>query len=398
MKKPFLISFLGFVFLLASTAAYSQKIETIDGVRVVHNVKGGQWGKNPQVSIKLFQTIGDLNTEDENLAFNSPSDIAMDAAGNIYILDSANQRIQKFSPEGKYLATIGRKGQGPGEFNYPSSLDIDGQGNFYVLDPFVKKIQVLSSQGKEQKTIRVIKDTIFEARFSKTGLFAAGIYPGMGSKSEEEQKNKELQRLVKLYDQAGTIQKEFGLITDYGDSMSNYYGNIFRLDIDQDGNVYLSFWSQNRVEKYSADGHLLWKADRPLNYETGIKEKEKRVNHGGAVDVTPPRMNAVSAGITADEKRRAWVATLNRQMKKEEEVSTLMVGGGGGISKVETKGNRDLQTTDMYKLEIFSAEGILLGEIPLNQFVSHIRIIKDNLFLIDSEHGAKIYQYKIIEK
>jgi hypothetical protein len=398
MKKRFFISFLGFAFLVVSEMAYSQKIETVDGVRVVHNVKGGQWGKNPQVAIKLFQTIGDLNTEDENLAFNSPSDIALDSVDNIYILDSGNQRIQKFSPEGKYLATIGRKGQGPGEFNYPGSLDIDGQGNLYVLDSFVKKIQVLSPQGKEQKTIRVIKDTIFGARFLRTGLFVAGIFPGMGSRSEEEKKNEELQKLVKLYDQAGTSQKEFGLITDYGDRMSNYYGNIFRLDADQDGNVYLSFFSQNRVEKYSADGHLLWKADRPLNYETGIKEKGRTESHGGAVSVSGPRMNAVSAGITADEKGRAWVATLNRQMKKEEEVSTLMVGGSGGISKVETKGNRDLQTTDMYKLEIFSPEGILLGEIPLNQFVSHIRIIKDNLFLIDSEHGAKIYQYKIIEK
>ena len=139
------------VYLLVAINAYPQKIETIDGVRIVHNEKVGKWGKNPDVAIKLIRTIGDVDTEDENLAFNSPSDIAMDSSGNIYILDSGNQRIQKFSPEGKYLATIGRKGQGPGEFNYPGSLDIDGQGNLYVLDPFVKKIEVLSPQGKEQK-------------------------------------------------------------------------------------------------------------------------------------------------------------------------------------------------------------------------------------------------------
>jgi hypothetical protein len=52
----------------------------------------------------------------------------------------------------------------------------------------------------------------------------------------------------------------------------------------------------------------------------------------------------------------------------------------------------------MYKLEIFAADGILLGEIPLNHFSDSIRIIKDNLFLLDLDRGVKYYHYKIIEK
>jgi len=394
MKKTFLISFLGFLFLVASTAAYSQKIETIDGVRVVHNEKGGKWGKNPQVSIKLFQTIGDLATEDENLSFNSPSDIAMDSAGNIHILDSGNQRVQKFSPEGKYLATIGRKGQGPGEFNYPRSLDIDGQGNLYVLDPFVKKIQVLSPQGNELKTILLLKEIIFKTRFFKTGQFAASIYLGPGSRSEQQTKQVGLPKTLKLFDPAGQAQSEFAPIFDYGDNLSNSSGNMVLFDVDRNDDVYVSFVYQNRLEKYSPDAHLLWKADRPLNYGTGIIEKGRIESHG----ISGPRINMVSAGVTADEKGRAWVLTLNRQIKKEEQVSTIMVGGTGVIAKVKTEGNRDLQKTDMYKLEIFGPDGVLLGEIPLEQFVDSIRIVKDNLFLIDSARGAKIYQYKIIEK
>ena len=59
--------------------------------------------------------IGELETEDENIAFHIPSDIVIDEQGNIYILDSGNHRIQKFDPEGNYLASFGRKGQGPGE-------------------------------------------------------------------------------------------------------------------------------------------------------------------------------------------------------------------------------------------------------------------------------------------
>jgi len=394
MKKAFLIRLLGFVFLLASTVAYSQKIETIDGVRVVHNEKGGKWGKNPQVSIKLFQTIGDLNTEDENLAFNSPSDIAMDSSGNIYILDSGNQRIQKFTPEGKYLATIGRKGQGPGEFNYPSSIDIDGQGNLYVLDPFVKKIQVISPQGKELKTILLLKDIIFKTRLLRTGRFAASVFLGRGFKTEQPTKTGGLPKTLKLFDSAGQAQNEFSPIFDYGDDLSNSSGNMVLFDVDRNDDVYVSFVSQNRLEKYSSDAHLFWKADRPLNYGTGIIEKGRIESHG----ISGPKINTVSGGVAADEKDRAWVLTLNRQIKKEEQVMTTMVSGAGGVAKVKTEGNLDLQKTDMLKLEIFSPDGVLLGEIPLEQFVDSMRIVKDNLFLIDSARGAKIYQFKIIDK
>ncbi len=119
-----------------------QQIETANGVRIVHNKKGGEWGSAPRLSIELVRTIGDVDTDDENLAFNSPIDMAVDDAGSVYILDNGNQRIQVFGPDGRYVRTIGRKGQGPGEFSSPNSIDIDGEGRLYVLDDRQKRIQV----------------------------------------------------------------------------------------------------------------------------------------------------------------------------------------------------------------------------------------------------------------
>ena len=52
---------------------------------------------------------------------------------------------------------------------------------------------------------------------------------------------------------------------------------------------------------------------------------------------------------------------------------------------------------DIYKLEIYSPEGILLGEIPLNQLAYRIRIFGDMLFISDF-NNARYCQYKIIEK
>jgi WD40 repeat protein len=380
------------VFIIISALAYSQKIETVDGVRVVHNEKGGKWGNKPEISIKLLRTLGDIDTEDENLAFNTPSDIMMDEAGNVYILDSSNQRIQKFSPDGKYLATIGRKGQGPGEFNYRSSIDIDANGNLYVLESTRKIIHVLSPEGKELKTVRVLKDNVMKIRRLNSGLLAAGVYLGFG-RSASEQKDKARPKLMKTFDLEGNAKMEFADAFDYGDDFSTSAGNLFLFDADSEDNLYLSFYNQNRVEKYSPKGICLWKADRPLNYSSEMQAKGKIERSERGVAMESPKFNVCSNGISVDGKRRAWVITLNRQLKKEEQISVISTS-----ASARTIGDRELQKTDAYKLEIFDTDGVLLGEIPLDHFVSVIRIVKDNLFLIDVERRAKVFQYKIIEK
>jgi len=399
MKKAFTIGFWGVIFLFASVYAYSQKIETIDGVRVVHNEKGGKLGNKPGVSIQLIKKIGDIDTEDENLAFNYPSDIAVDASGNIYVLDSANNRIQKFGPEGKYLATFGRKGQGPGEFYNPDSIDIDANGFFYVMDTYQNRIQTMTPEGAGDRTIKLMDRFLHKLRCLKSGLLAVKgtlLYNSFDDKTKPP-------KLIKVLDQEGKILRSFVDAVNYGDGITSVMANSFDYAVDKNDNFCLSYAFQNQVEKYAADGKLLWKSDRPLNYGSGVLKKGKmeRMSSGG-MSISSPEMNICSAGIAVDDKSRMWVVTLSRQLRKEEKVQTssMIVGGVGGISNVsrKTEGNTDLRTTDAYKLEIFDPDGVLLGEIPLTHFVNSIRIIGDNLFLLDQERGVTFYQYRIIEK
>ena len=73
------------------------------------------------------------------------ADIEADKNGNIFILDSGNYCLKKFSKEGKFLKEIGREGQGPGEFIRPSNICVDIDGNVYVNEIVGRRISIFDN-------------------------------------------------------------------------------------------------------------------------------------------------------------------------------------------------------------------------------------------------------------
>jgi hypothetical protein len=69
-----------------------------------------------------------------NGQFNAPVRLVIDASGNVYVADTGNNRIQKFTGAGEYLTQWGGAGSGNGTFNAPKGIAIDGAGNVYVGD------------------------------------------------------------------------------------------------------------------------------------------------------------------------------------------------------------------------------------------------------------------------
>lgn len=379
--------------------ALGQSVETVDGVRLVHNGKDGSWGKKPGVRLELVRMLGDVAAEDEAVAFYMPSGIALDPQGDLYILDTGNHRVQKFSPDGRFLGSFGRQGQGPGEFAYPDSIDIDSAGLIWISDPNNQRIQVLTAEGAERKTIGFVKERVGKIRRTKSGLVTAGgggvffFGPGM------EEKPQPLPKLFKKLDLEGKVTGEYGEPFDFKHPLVNQMGNQVTFAVDENDCIYLAFLYQNRVEKYSPEGKLLWRADRKLDYSTDRPiDKGKREASGGGVMIQGPRMNQCAEGIAVDSSGRIWVVTLNRQPRENEQVDINMsVSMSGGERKMSMKpaGKTDLRTTDIYKLEVFSPDGELLGSLPVDHFVDGIIIKGDRLFLWDALRGAKFYEYKI---
>ena len=96
----------------------------------------------------LFQ-IGDGVQGTERGRFGYPTDVVIDRAGNFYVAEYGdNDRIQVFSPDGKWLRQWGGHGYEPGEFLRPRAMAIDEHDQIYVADSCNHRIQVFDVEGR----------------------------------------------------------------------------------------------------------------------------------------------------------------------------------------------------------------------------------------------------------
>jgi len=86
--------------------------------------------------------------------FNNPAGVAVDGAGDVYVADCGNNRVQKFTSGGAFLQGWGgspgqptQPGTGLGQFNCPANVAVDGAGNVYVTDYNNDRVQKLTTGG-----------------------------------------------------------------------------------------------------------------------------------------------------------------------------------------------------------------------------------------------------------
>ncbi|MBI4668294.1 MAG: hypothetical protein HY747_03770 [Elusimicrobia bacterium] len=80
--------------------------------------------------------------------FSKPTNIAVDEAGNVYVSDTINFRIQKFDAKGRFLKSVGQMGRTPGSFSRPRGLAVDRQGRLYAVDAAFENVQIFDAKGQ----------------------------------------------------------------------------------------------------------------------------------------------------------------------------------------------------------------------------------------------------------
>ena len=103
---------------------------------------------------KVLLTLGKVGMSGDGPdTFNMPSDVVTSPVnGDIFVADGhdpkSNARIVKFSKDGKFIKTWGRRGTGPGEFGSPHAIAMDSKGRIFVGDRTNNRIQIFDQDGK----------------------------------------------------------------------------------------------------------------------------------------------------------------------------------------------------------------------------------------------------------
>ncbi|MCC6124974.1 MAG: hypothetical protein IT426_08435 [Pirellulales bacterium] len=146
---------------------------------------------------KLLRTIGGTHGEKPG-EFGFVTDVVQDSRNNYYVSEYGEfDRIQKFTPDGKFVMQWGGHGMKPGEFGRPQSMAIDQNDHLWVADSCNHRIQAFDTEGKLLK-----------------------IWGEEGR-------------------QAGQLHYPYGIV------------------LDENGSVYVSEFGNHRVQKFTPEGRSL---------------------------------------------------------------------------------------------------------------------------------------------
>jgi hypothetical protein len=205
---------------------------------------------------------------DEEYMFGNRVYFNVDDDGNIYVNDWDKKCIRKFSPDGNYLLTIGRPGQGPGEFQNVWQPRFDKDGNLYVSDIVgSRRISVFDTEGTFLEQIRVPID------LSNITINSHGFYFGYHSILIEDPKVSSAVTIFGLFDAQFKLRQEFHKRTREfkppsgrgADSRAQFLADLLDDEaftptlsffITDDDALYLGFPDSYEIKVFSPEGKL----------------------------------------------------------------------------------------------------------------------------------------------
>ncbi|MFF4739453.1 RICIN domain-containing protein [Streptomyces sp. NPDC001262] len=201
---------------------------------------------------------------------NSPTGVAVDSTGTLYICDYVNHRVRKVTTDGK-ISTVA--GMGAGTFGgdggpataaqlyYPSGVAVDSAGAVFIVDQYNHRVRKVTADGK----ISTVAGA-GAATFGGDGgpATAAQLYypsgvavDGTGNLYIADQHNHRVRKVTtdgKISTVAGTGAATFG--GDGGPATAAQLKNPVGVVVDSTGNLYIGEYGSHRVRKVTADGKI----------------------------------------------------------------------------------------------------------------------------------------------
>jgi streptogramin lyase len=230
--------------------------------------------------------------------FRTPWCLALDSNDNVYVADSLNDRIQKFSSMGTFLIEWGTTGIGAGQFDRPFGVAVDSNDYVYVTDFDNNRVQKFNSTGS------------FIASWGTLGT-GDGEFDGPRGIAIDSDDNVYVgdynNYRIQKFDSEGTYITKWGT-SGTGDGQ---FSRTQDLCVDPDDNVFVADLDNNRVQKFSSTGTfiLTWgtlgTADGQFNGPAGVASDpdgniyvtdfyNNRVQKFSPPDTTAPTINIIA--------------------------------------------------------------------------------------------------------
>jgi sugar lactone lactonase YvrE len=147
--------------------------------------------------------------------FSRPTDVAWDKAGNIYVADGIgnNNRVAKLDKDGRFISHWGSTGKGPGQFSGVKAIAVSAAGDVYVADAGNKRIQVFDGEGKFKSEFGGVGTplTMCMTRGATQYLYISHAGDTDGMEDAAIYKTTLDGKVVGKFGSAGKQMKEFGL-------------------------------------------------------------------------------------------------------------------------------------------------------------------------------------------
>jgi sugar lactone lactonase YvrE len=211
----------------------------------------------PQDSWYVERSWGRSGTN--NACFNHPEGITVDSNGLVYVVDSANDRIQVFQPDGTFVRKWGSAGSAPGQFIDPNGIAIDTNGLVYVADGgSVSRIQVFQPDGT------------FVRKWGSAGSAPGYLkYPkGIAIDTNNLVYVADCgNNRIQVFEPDGTFVRSWGGPGSAPGQFGNGGDSPRSIGIDMHGLLYVADWSNYRIQVFLPDGTFVrsWGAGGYVN-------------------------------------------------------------------------------------------------------------------------------------
>jgi RHS repeat-associated protein len=237
--------------------------------------------------------------------FSAPDGVAIDASGNVWVVDEINNRLEEFSENGEFLHQYGTKGTGNGQLSQPVAIVYDN-GNLYVTEAGNERVQEFSTGGAY-----VAK---FGSEGTGNGQFKVPYAIAAGPTTNDLYVTDRENNRVEVFTTAGLFLRSIGSKGKGSGQMELPTGVV----ANTSEAVYISDHGNERVQQWTAPSPRTTKYAYDAN--------------GNTENVTDPNENKTKYTYNAD----------NQQIKVEEPNKTITETGYDGAGNItsQTDGNK----------------------------------------------------------